>query len=402
MRMRSKAMFRSLCLAALLACVSADAQAQAQRPAAPTTVYITPNATVYSQCAGNCDVFAASTASGVSSYTGPGDIKTGASYWYGLRGYNAAYATGSNNAINVRRASDNSTTNIVILSSGALDIATANTFGGTDATCVGAIAVTTLTVASCSSGTLHVSDPITDANITLGTIITALGTGSGGAGTYTVSISQTAASATFTAAVALFVPEWYDQIATQHATMATAGNQAQLLPNCGNSLPCLSFNGTSDYYNATASAGPSQPYTVSAVINTTSTIAAPNFDYDYLSTYGGGGFIAHTNQGAANLAGGYAGGGASVTAANNVLHAIQTAFNGGGGFINVDGTNTTENFGSNGAGTPVAVGNLQSGNNRFFLGYINEVGFWPILFSGTNTTAVCHNQRVYWTTGGSC
>ena len=64
----------------------------------------------------------------VTSYTGPGDIVSGATAWYGLRGYNAAYSTGSNPAAIIRRASDNTTATINILSTGAFDTATATTF----------------------------------------------------------------------------------------------------------------------------------------------------------------------------------------------------------------------------------------------------------------------------------
>lgn len=54
----------------------------------------------------------------------------------------------------------------------------------------GAIAGTTLTVSSVSTGYLQVGSVITGTGIATGTIITALGTGLGGAGTYTVNISQ--------------------------------------------------------------------------------------------------------------------------------------------------------------------------------------------------------------------
>jgi hypothetical protein len=60
----------------------------------------------------------------------------------------------------------------------------------------GDISGTTLTVSAVSSGTLQIGQTLEGANVTDGTIITALGTGSGGAGTYTVTPSQTAASAT--------------------------------------------------------------------------------------------------------------------------------------------------------------------------------------------------------------
>jgi hypothetical protein len=63
------------------------------------------------------------------AYRGPGDIVPGATAYYGLRAYNAAYAApGTNKAINVRRASDNTTADIVILPTGSLDTATAKTF----------------------------------------------------------------------------------------------------------------------------------------------------------------------------------------------------------------------------------------------------------------------------------
>jgi hypothetical protein len=60
----------------------------------------------------------------------------------------------------------------------------------------GDISGTTLTVSAVSSGTLQIGQTLEGANVTDGTIITALGTGTGGTGTYTVSPSQTAASAT--------------------------------------------------------------------------------------------------------------------------------------------------------------------------------------------------------------
>ena len=126
----------------------------------------------------------------VSGYTGPGDIVSGATAWYGLRAYNAAYATGSNNAVNYRRASDNATQNGVILASGAFDIATANTFAGTNATCTGTISSTTLTCASASS-TPHAGSTLTGAGITQPSYIVSCGTFTGGAGTCTLNAAQT-------------------------------------------------------------------------------------------------------------------------------------------------------------------------------------------------------------------
>jgi hypothetical protein len=55
------------------------------------------------------------------------------------------------------------------------------------------IAGTVLTVSAVTSGVLHVGQTIQGAGVTLGTIITALGTGTGGVGTYTLSVASTVA-----------------------------------------------------------------------------------------------------------------------------------------------------------------------------------------------------------------
>ena len=55
------------------------------------------------------------------------------------------------------------------------------------------IAGSILTVSAVASGTLHVGQTIQGAGVTLGTIITALGTGTGGVGTYTLSVASTVA-----------------------------------------------------------------------------------------------------------------------------------------------------------------------------------------------------------------
>jgi len=70
--------------------------------------------------------------------------------------------------------------------------------------CVGSISGTTLTVTSVSSGALVVSGVLSGTGITVGTTITAFGTGTGGTGTYTISPSQTASSTTIT--------QWNQQI----------------------------------------------------------------------------------------------------------------------------------------------------------------------------------------------
>lgn len=55
------------------------------------------------------------------------------------------------------------------------------------------IAGTTMTVSAVAAGALHIGQTIQGAGVTLGTIITAFGTGSGGIGTYTLSVASTVA-----------------------------------------------------------------------------------------------------------------------------------------------------------------------------------------------------------------
>ena len=154
-----------------------------------------------------------------ATYQGPGDIVSGATAFYGLRSYNAAYATSSNNAINIRRASDNSTSDIVILSNGNLDTATAASFAGTDATATCSATASTSLVCTGASSTPHANDPISGTGVTQPAYIVSCGTFTGGAGTCTLNASATIASTTITFQVALFVTEAYDQSGnTKHAT----------------------------------------------------------------------------------------------------------------------------------------------------------------------------------------
>jgi hypothetical protein len=69
----------------------------------------------------------------------------------------------------------------------------------------GSIAATTLTIATATSGAVGVGSVIVGSGITVGTVITALGTGTGGIGTYTVDISQSASLTAITAAVIVTV-----------------------------------------------------------------------------------------------------------------------------------------------------------------------------------------------------
>lgn len=65
-----------------------------------------------------------------ASYVGPGDLVSGATAWYSCtRAYSAAYAApGTNPACTIRRASDNATTTLAVLSTGLVNVAAATSF----------------------------------------------------------------------------------------------------------------------------------------------------------------------------------------------------------------------------------------------------------------------------------
>lgn len=63
-----------------------------------------------------------------------------------------------------------------------------------DALYTGSISGKTMTVTAVAFGTLAVGKPVFGTGVTVGTVISALGTGSGGVGTYTLSASQTVSS----------------------------------------------------------------------------------------------------------------------------------------------------------------------------------------------------------------
>lgn len=331
-----------------------------------------------------------------SGYTGPGDVVSGATVWYGLRAYNAAYATGSNNAVNVRRASDNTTTNIVILANGNLDTATAASFAGTDATCTGTISSTTLTISSCASGTLHVNDPISGTGINAPAYITAIGTCGAPPGTCTLNASQTVSvGETITAQVALFVATLYDQSGNgKNATQATTADQPQLLPACLSSgtLPCIEFLGSATQRLVATITTVTQPYSASCA-SFNSTVAGTK------SCFGSAGFLGGYNSTNAEIFAGtlapFAG------AAQTAYHNIQFLFNSTTSIINLDGTDS----GSLSAGTAATSTSLSVGSANttdYLTGPWLEFGLWPLAFTSGNRTSLCHNQYAYWGGATSC
>lgn len=172
-----------------------------------------------------------------STYVGPGDVYPGAVGYWGPGGYSrAAVSRGTQKSVNVRRASDSATQDIFVLPNGALNIAAATAFAGTDAVCQGSTSGSSTTIAftGCTSTPLA-GDTVDGSGIAKPAYLTACSAFVAGAGTCTLNVAQNIAIAeTVTMAVAMLLPVIYDQTGNgNHCVQATAGSQLQLLPNGG-------------------------------------------------------------------------------------------------------------------------------------------------------------------------
>jgi hypothetical protein len=305
---------------------------------------------------------------------------------------------------NYRRASDNATQNGIILSTGAADIATANTFAGTDATCTGTISSTTLTCASgtySAGGAPHAGSTLTGTGIMQPSYIVSCGTFTGGAGTCTLNAAQTVSvGETITMQYGLYVTEWYDQTGNgNNQTQSTAGNQPYLIPSCNNGLPCLYYNypslGTNTNNGSISIAG--EPWTYASV----------HYSFSYASQvrFLSGGTANRTLiiEGSANawaVSNSYS---YNFSMSDLAWHSMQGSFDGASSLAYVDGLNAFTTF-SGGSGVALSGFSIGYGPGvgNGWAGYISEVGIWPKLFSSTDAINLCHNDYLYWGTSVSC
>lgn len=333
---------------------------------------------------------------GAPVFSGPGDTVAGWTAWWGLRAYSATYASGAGKAINVRAASganSGTTTDIVFLSNGNLDQATARTFGGTDATGVGAISGTTLTF---TGGTI--GDQVTGGTALPGTVIV-----SGATPTWTVNLSQTVVSATLTLFGGLFVTEMYDQTGNANHLISPSNVTQPILAfntlGSGNTLPSVYFGNTSgSSLQDTSFSATAQPTVWSWVGERVGNTA--NFG-DMFITFAGGvsqqiGFGPAPNFVSMNA-------GTSVfvgSIADNASHAVQNLLNSASSQQNVDGSQTTGvNPGTAGVQTAIAIGGNLNGAANALVGFYAEGG---LLAGSTITTtqqgSMHTNQSAYWGT----
>jgi Alpha-L-arabinofuranosidase B, catalytic len=279
---------------------------------------------------------------GSASFTGPGDIVASATAFWGLRAYNAAYATSNGKLVNVVRASDSHTCDLLAASTGGVGL-----------------------TANCSSG------------------------------------ADNGQSATaFCNSTTCSVTEAYDQTGSgNNVTQSTGADQPTITFNCINtSLPCMTFSGSSQFLQGSGITV-NQPFTVSYVAERTG-----NFNNGG-STFGShNGVVSLGFQNNANQVYMFAGAATIVgTAADSAAHIVQNVFNGASSIFNIDGTGTTVSPGTSGPSNanPLAVGSAGNGSN-FLTGYLMEQGLWPVAFSSAQNTSMCHNQYGYWATSTSC
>jgi hypothetical protein len=338
-----------------------------------------------------------------ASYTGPGDAVSGAFVWYGLRGYDAAYATGSNYAICVGATSGNacpgaghSYGNVKILANGNLDVATTLSAIGVSGTGSCTISGTTMTCAT-GTGTLQM----------LGSLV---GTGVIGYQTSancssfpcTVSVwpSQTVVSAvSVTSYNSTNIGQWFDQSGANACSGApcntpkSSGDNEYLVANCVNSQPCAVSVGVNAFGAVTLTSSVSAPVTLSAVgerlgsFTTYGVLMSLALSPNQMQWYW---------ENSANKVSN--GGSFDATAADSTPHAMQFVTQASGSnnaVVNVDGTETTGTANSSVAATTVYfLSNLAGTAPPNAL--IMEEGVWPSALSQANRTLLCGNEAAYW------
>lgn len=281
-------------------------------------------------------------------FSGIGDVNSGAQFFYGTRAYNAAYATANGKLMNVTRASD----------SGTCDILASASTGGFGVT------------GNCSNGTNNGVTASTFCNATTCT-------------TNTLYDSSGANNCTS---------------APCPATQATVADQFTLTFNCaGTSLPCLTMNGSTDILNAASGGTAAQPMTIAAVAERTGNFTTAGQLVVSGASQAGMGWAA-----SANTVSLFAGSNATATASDSVLHSLIGVINNTTSSVVVDGTATTGTTSTNLWTTTTCLGAQCSTATFPATGVLFEVGMWPTGWNSTQYTNACHNQRLYYGTGGTC
>ena len=320
-------------------------------------------------------------------YTGPVDAVAGATNAWGLRAPKTAYATGSVNAIDISNLAA-STATLHYLTTGVVDVATANTLAGTDATATCTIASTTATCSSASS-TPHQGDLITGAGISGPCFAVAVGTFTAGAGAVTVpaTCGTVSVGETVTFEGALQITKFYDPIGSANTS---GGVPAFLLTKCLNNLtvPCVASTGA-QYTHATI-ASSSQPNSVATIFERLGLFTS------YTTIAGNANNQTGFNN-TANTANCFADASIMQTAADNAPHTGMCVFNDPvSSYDVVDGVNSGANtVGSGNLGTTFWLGSDASNTQVFFGVWEEIILYGNSAISPANQVILCTNQQAY-------
>ncbi|WP_372785035.1 hypothetical protein [Phenylobacterium sp.] len=203
------------------------------------------------------------------------------------------------------------------------------------------------------------------------------------------------AVATWCNATTCSIDVFYDQTGNGFTfTAHTSSNRAVLSFSCLGALACADFTSATAYYESVISAT-ADGLTTSFVAIRTGNFTAEN-DILAIGT-------AVFYDAVANKVGAYFGNAATATASDSAWHAIQIVGNNTSGAIAVDATQTTSlNMGTSGQLANPFLGSGNSSGSNPLTGKLMEVGMWPVAFTGTQMTNVCHNQFIYYGTPTSC
>lgn len=267
------------------------------------------------------------------SYTGPGDIVSGAVGWWGLRAYNAAYATGSNPAIDIQDQAGANPLTVNITSAGLLDYAAINAW--VTAHSVSGIRVTKLYDQTGGSiGHLVYAGGFESVRLNL----SAAGLGSGKA-------------------------------AWNHSVVGVAHGR----------------------FVSTVNVTRAQPFSTSAVLS-----CDEDANWYYMGTDDTYPFHAWGSVNDAFVGSGGSGTLVGSVTTISTFHAVQIVFNGGSSSIQTDATNATSSTtGGFAGGFKFWVGghSFQDSENRF---RICEIGLWPSAFDATQKNSLNANQHTAW------
>ncbi len=264
-------------------------------------------------------------------YKGPGDTLA-ATAWYGLRAYSSAKIGGTTKSINIRRVSDSTTSDIVILTTGLLDVATATTF--------------------CASTTCFVH-------------------------TWYDQVAGNACGA-----------------ASCDMVQATAGNQPQLIFNCWlTSQPCL--QSTTSNVHQVASANNLTPATGSVSLTTVGNRVSGTGNSTFIGENGILNRLVSSGTANKWLLAGGTSGQIQPTANDNVFHAMTGAINSGvtsGSTVNLDGVETTGTVtGSTTAGKPIFAGGTSTTADGVEAGIWDNV-----VFTAAQRMTINNNAHQCW------